>query len=58
MKRLAAIRALRLNYTWRGVYLWLKGRKRSTGERGIVTVLRDPERVIQQQHAAADGAFL
>lgn len=26
--RLQAIRALRLNYKWRGVWIWLKGRKR------------------------------
>jgi hypothetical protein len=28
LKRLAAIRALRLNYKWRGVYVWLKGRQK------------------------------
>ncbi len=58
MTRVRAIQALRLNYKWRGVYLWLKGRKKSTGERGWRQVWSDPEKVIQEQHAIADGAFL
>lgn len=50
-----AIRALRWNYRWRGVWIWLKGRKRSTGLRGWQMVLRDPRGVIDQQRAAAEG---
>jgi hypothetical protein len=56
--RIEAVRALRLNYRWRGVYIWLKGRKRRSGLRGWQEILREPERVIQEQHAFADGAFL
>jgi hypothetical protein len=55
--RISAVRALRLNYTWRGVFVWLKGRKRSTGQRGFVVVLRDPARVVIEQHAVAEGVF-
>jgi hypothetical protein len=56
--RLRAICALRLNYTRRGVWLWLRGRKRSTGERGWRQVWREPQKVIEQQEAIAEGVFL
>lgn len=55
--RVEAVRALRMVYTWRGVFLWLKGRKRSTGQRGIVAVLRAPAKVTAEAHALAEGAF-
>lgn len=55
MRQLAAIRALRLNYRWRGVYRWLRGRHRRSGLRGWQRVLRDPESVIREQHANAEG---
>lgn len=55
--RVYAIRSLRMVYTWRGVFLWLKGRKRTTGQRGIVAVLRSPEKVTDEMHALAEGAF-
>lgn len=32
--RLQTIRALRLNYKWRGVYVWLKGRQKCRRCRG------------------------
>jgi hypothetical protein len=57
VKRLHAIRALHLNYRWRGVWRWLKGRQRSTGQRGWVRVLRDPDGVIAEQQALAEGVF-
>jgi hypothetical protein len=53
--RIQALRALRLNYTRRGVWVWLRGRKRSTGERGWRMVWRDPQRVIERQEQAANG---
>jgi hypothetical protein len=54
-RRVAAIRSLRRNYTWKGVWIWLKGRKRSTGRRGITMVLLDPAKVIANSEAAAAG---
>jgi hypothetical protein len=54
--RIEAIRALRLNYTRRGVYVWLKGHKRRSGLKGWQRVLREPARVIEEQHAIADRA--
>jgi hypothetical protein len=56
--RLRAIRALRLNYTRRGVWVWLRGRKRRSGLRGWQEVLREPERVTREQHAIAEGVIL
>lgn len=53
--RYRAVRSLRMNYTWKGVWLWLKGRKRSTGKRGITMVLRHPDKVIAQSEATAEG---
>lgn len=52
-----AIRALRLNYRWAGVWVYLKGRQRSTGKRGWRMVLFHPTEVAQRMHAFADGAF-
>lgn len=57
MKRLRALRSLRLNYTRRGCWVWLRGTHRVTGLKGWQMVLRTPERVEQEQHALADGAF-
>lgn len=53
--RLEALSALRLNYTWRGVWIWLRGRKRSTGERGWRQVWREPQKVIERQQAISEG---
>jgi hypothetical protein len=53
--RLQAVRSLRMNYTRRGTWLWLKGRKRSTGERGWRRVWADPQSVIDAQNAIAEG---
>lgn len=57
MKQLRAIQALRMNYTRRGVVVWLKGRGRHTGLRGWQVVLRYPELVINEQQAIAEGVF-
>ncbi len=95
MKQLQAIRALRLNYRRRGVWVWLKGRNcfscggkgkvvtcslsipgvLSTGSgsftqsfgpcsrcdgsplRGYQRILTEPERVISEQHAIAEGVM-
>lgn len=60
--RIEAIRALRLNYTRRGVCVWLKAPQRpfpgNVRRRGWQRVLHEPERIIVEQHAVADGAFL
>ena len=55
--RIEAIRALRLNYTRRGVYVWLKGRKRG-GQRGWRRLWEEPEMVRDGQEAIAEGNFL
>jgi hypothetical protein len=58
LKRIDAIRALRLNYRWRGVWIWLRGRnQRYGGRRGWRVLLTDPERVIRDQDAIAEGYF-
>lgn len=73
--RLQALRALRLNYRWKGVRAWLtvaqhcwacggtKGADcyRCHGaacRRGYQRIFSEPERVIQEQHAIAEGAFV
>lgn len=85
--RLKAIRSLRWNYRWRGVWVWLKGRavRRCTlcagdgeirlgealvdcfwcdgagkifGRRGYQRILSEPQRVIDEQTAAAEGVFV
>lgn len=58
MRQIRAIRALHMNYSWRGVYIWLRGRKRPTGKRGWRMVLREPERVIERYEAIAEGNAL
>lgn len=57
MRQLRAIKALRLNYTRRGVLVWLRGRKRHTGKRGWHLVLFSPSRVVAEQEALAEGNF-
>lgn len=59
-----AIRALRWNYRWRGVWCWLRsrrvvipGRPPLIG-RGWWLVLRHPSRVVALQDALASGAYL
>lgn len=54
MKYYKSIRSLHLNYTWKGVYIWLKGRKRS-GRRGIQRIFHEPEIVEQEQKSIAQG---
>lgn len=87
--RLKALRSLRWNYRWSGVWFWLKGRQRcrecnDTGYvlgpsadgthplvtlrcprcretrrvRGYQRVLHEPERVIAEQTAMAEGVFV
>lgn len=56
MKYYRAVESLHLNYTWKGVYIWLKGRKRS-GRRGWKRLLDEPEIVEQEQQAIAEGNF-
>ena len=55
--RIEALRALRLNYTRRGVYIWLKGRKRRSGLKGWQRVLREPEVVRNEYESIAEGNF-
>lgn len=54
--RIEAIRALRMNYTWKGVYVWLRGRKRD-GRHGWRLLWEDPEMVRYGQEAIAEGNF-
>jgi hypothetical protein len=57
--RLQALRSLRWNYRWRGVWAWLKGRHvLADGRRGWQMVLREPQRVIDWQAAIADGVYV
>lgn len=56
--RIEAIRALRLNYTRRGVYLWLKCPTCQSGLKGWQRVWSEPETVRNEQQAIADGVFL
>lgn len=64
--RLKALRSLRWNYTRKGVWFWLKGRQRlrynAAGQleevRGWQRVLTEPEKVIAEQTAAAEGVFV
>ncbi|HXD26451.1 MAG TPA: hypothetical protein VN609_11000 [Propionibacteriaceae bacterium] len=58
--RLKALRSLRWNYTRKGVWFWLKGRHHvAEGKpRGFVLILREPQRVIDWQTAAAEGVFV
>lgn len=54
--RLKALRSLRWNYRWRGVWQWLIGRHyvADGNPRGWKLVLTDPQRVINWQTAAAE----
>jgi hypothetical protein len=54
--RVEALRALRLNYTRRGVWIWLKGRKRS-GRRGWQRLWQDAQWVRDEQRAIAEGVL-
>lgn len=60
--RVRAVKALRMNYRWRGVWVWLRADVSVPGTpfrgRGWKLVLRHPERVIDMQHALAEGAYL
>jgi hypothetical protein len=61
--RWRAFRSIRLNYTRRGVVKWLTAHHRNPNilygfDRGWKRVWFDPERVEQEQHALADGAYL
>lgn len=65
MKQIGAIRALRWNYRWSGVWVWLKARHRLTSShlrevylRGWVLVLVCPTAVRNSQHALAEGIVL
>lgn len=55
--RWRAFRSLRLNYTRRGVWVWLRGTHRGARMKGWRLLWEQPERVEQEQHALADGAF-
>lgn len=59
--RIEALRALRLNYTRRGVYVWLRGSQRrfpgNVRRRGWQRVLHEPARVANEQHAIAEGVI-
>jgi len=72
--RLQALLSLHLNYKWRGVYVWLKARHCSRCGRapdfclrtncpgrarlGYQRILSEPKKVIQEQHAIAEGVFV
>ena len=56
MKYYRAFKSLHLNYTWKGVYIWLKGRKRSE-RRGWKRLFDEPEIVEHEQQENADGNF-
>jgi hypothetical protein len=52
----AAVKALRMNYTRRGAVHWLRHRHMD-GETGWAKIRRDPEAVIRDQHRLAEGMF-
>jgi hypothetical protein len=61
VKRLKALRALRWNYTRKGVWVWLvgwqePGKRRHV--RGYRRILSEPERVVAEQTAVAEGVFV
>ncbi len=57
--RVEALRSLRWNYHRRGVWFWLKGRHvLADRKRGWQILLREPQRVIDWQTAAAEGVFV
>lgn len=58
MSYIEAVRCIRMNYTRRGTLRWLWARHRRFNCRGWQRVLHDPQGVITEQHAFAEGAFL
>jgi hypothetical protein len=57
--RYRAVSSLRINYTSRGVYQWLKVRHTRHGDiRGWQRVLRDPDGVWTEQQALTEGYYL
>lgn len=51
-----AVRALRWNYRWRGVWRWCRSRIPAHGDRfGWWMVLAHPSQVVASQRALAEG---
>jgi hypothetical protein len=64
MRQIKAIRALRMNYRWRGVYMWLKDRYTYTDGLGNYSQLRGWQLILwhaddirAEQEAIAEGVF-
>ena len=60
MRQIRAIRALRVNYRWRGVCVWLRSTVRIPGhgeDRGWRWVLLRPTTVRNFMEAVADGVI-